>query len=166
MTVSEKVAYLKGLMEGLELDKNTKEGKILNAVVDVLQDIALSIEDLEDEAEVTNDFLDELDHDLGDLEEFVYDCEDDDFDEDDLDDFDEDDEDLDDDEDDDDDDTFFFEVECPSCGDKIYLDDSIDPSDVICPNCHEHFDIEFEGCCDCDSCENCGSCGETAECEE
>lgn len=161
MTITEKVAYLKGLMEGLELDKNSKEGKILNAVVDVLNDIALSIEDVDSEIEVINDYVDELDHDLGDLEEFVYEC-DDDCDDDEEDD---DEEDYDDDEEDDDD-SVFFEVECPSCGDKIYLDDSIDPSDVICPNCHEHFDIEFEGCGDCDSCENCGSCGETAECEE
>ena len=48
MTVTEKVAYLKGLMEGLSVDETSKEGKILKAVVDVLDDLAMSVEDLED----------------------------------------------------------------------------------------------------------------------
>ncbi len=156
MTVTEKVAYLKGLMEGLELDKTTKEGKILAVMADVLEDMAMSIADLEDENADIADYVDELDYDLGDLEEYVYGEDEDEYDFEDDDDFDEFDDFDDDDEDDDEDEAIFFEVECPSCNDTIYLDDSIDPSDVICPNCHEHFDIEFEGCCgDCADCEGC-----------
>ena len=45
MTTSEKVAYLKGLAEGLGVDKETKEGRILDAILDILEDVAHDIED-------------------------------------------------------------------------------------------------------------------------
>ena len=41
MEITEKVAYLKGLAEGMELDTGKKEGKLLSAIIDVLEDIAL-----------------------------------------------------------------------------------------------------------------------------
>jgi len=46
MEITEKVAYLKGLMEGMELDTEKKEGKLLAAIIDVLDDIALEIADM------------------------------------------------------------------------------------------------------------------------
>ena len=46
MGITEKVAYLKGLAEGLGLDKDSKEGKLFAAIIDVLDDMALEIEDL------------------------------------------------------------------------------------------------------------------------
>ena len=65
MTITEKVAYLKGLMEGLDLDKTTKEGKILSAMADILEDIALTVAD-------NCDQIDAIDEDLESLEEYVY----------------------------------------------------------------------------------------------
>ena len=49
MEITEKVAYLKGLAEGMELDTEKKEGKLLSAIIDVLDDIALELEDMKDE---------------------------------------------------------------------------------------------------------------------
>ena len=46
MEITEKVAYLKGLMEGMKIDTETNEGKILSAMVDILEDIGLELEDL------------------------------------------------------------------------------------------------------------------------
>ena len=76
MNVSEKAAYIKGLMEGMEIDTNKGEGKILAAMADLLEDLSLSILDLEDETATLNDYIEELDEDLGAVEEDLY-CDDD-----------------------------------------------------------------------------------------
>ena len=49
MGISEKVAYLKGLMEGMNLNADSNEGKLFLAIADVLDEIALEVEDLTDE---------------------------------------------------------------------------------------------------------------------
>ena len=142
MTICERAAYLKGLCEGLGLDEETGEGKVLRAVVDLLGDMCSEISELQESGETLEDYVDELDHDLGEVEEVLFEIDDDD-------DFEDDDEDEDDDDDDeDDDDDVFVEVKCPKCGERVYLDESIDPEDVKCPNCGEAFD------CTCDDCED------------
>ena len=133
MNASEKVAYLKGLMEGMNFDTTTNEGKILKAICEILDDMSVDIEDMNQEVSTLNDYIEEIDEDLGDLEELIYDeddcccCDDDDCDC------------CDEDYDDDFDDDQFFEVTCPNCQEKVVLDDSIDPSRVICPNCGTEF---------------------------
>lgn len=142
MTVTEKVAYLKGLVEGLDFDKDDKETKVINAVLDVLEDLALAVSDLDDEMELVTEQLDAVDEDLADLEEIFYDeCDDCDCD-DDCDCCDCDDE--------------MYEVECPACGEIIYFDEEIIlEGEAECPNCGEV--LEFD--CDCD-CEDCCDCDE------
>ena len=85
MTTLEKVAHLKGVMEGMEFDTTTKEGKLLSLIVDILDGISTEVEEIEDDLDTLFDFADELDEDLGALESDVYGC-----DEDDEDDYDED----------------------------------------------------------------------------
>ena len=140
MTVTEKVAYLKGLVEGLDFDKDDKETKVINAVLDVLEDLALAVSDLDDEMALVTEQLDEVDEDLAELEDIFYDeCDDCDCDCDDCCDCDED----------------MYEVECPSCGEVIYFDgEIIEDGEAECPNCGEslEFDLEFD--CDCDCCED------------
>ncbi|MEE1018750.1 MAG: hypothetical protein UH824_04625, partial [Acutalibacteraceae bacterium] len=92
MTVSEKVSYIKGLAEGLGLDENNKTDKILQNIIDVLDDMAAELACAEDDILDLNDTVDEIDEDLGELEDFVYDDEDD----------------MDDDD--------FYQVTCPKCG--------------------------------------------------
>lgn len=132
MTVTEKVAYLKGLVEGMDFDKDDKETKVLNAVLDVLEDLALTVSDLDDEMELVTEQLDAVDEDLADLEEVFYDeaedccCDDDDM----------------------------YEVVCPNCGETVYFDEEIIlDGEAECPSCGEllEFDCDCEDCdCDCE----------------
>ena len=77
MDLKEKASYLKGLAEGLEYDKTTKEGKLLAAIIDLLGGITSEIEDMSQDIDYLSDYVDELDKDLGDVEEYVFDDEDD-----------------------------------------------------------------------------------------
>lgn len=72
MTITEKVSYLKGLAEGLSIDDTTKEGKIIKAIIDVLDDVAFSVADLEDGLAEVCDQVDLIDEDLEALEEEFY----------------------------------------------------------------------------------------------
>ena len=83
MTNSEKAAYIRGLMEGMDLDPNAKETKLFNAIVDLLDDLSLSVEEMEDAYDELSGQVDEIDEDLGELEEEFYDIDEDDDDDDD-----------------------------------------------------------------------------------
>ena len=121
MGISEKVAYLKGLMEGMNLDENSNEGKLFRAIADVLDEIALEVEDLTDEVMELGDGLDVISDDLSDVEDVVYDG-------DDLDELDE--------EDDEDDEEECYATTCPECEEEIFFDDSVlEDGKVECPNC-------------------------------
>ena len=147
MTNSERAAYIRGLMEGLDLDQNAKETKLFNAIVDLLDDLCLSVEEMEDAYDELSGQVDEIDEDLGELEEDYYD----------LDDF-NDEEDEDDDWEEDDDDCY-FEVTCPSCGDTIQLNgEMLEEGSIECPNCGENLEFDLDE-------EECG-CGEDCNCEE
>lgn len=129
MALSEKVAYLKGLAEGLALDTETKEGKLINAIIDILEDVAYDIEDIEENALDLAEEIDAISADLGDVEEIVYDEYDD--------------EDDDDDERDDEDE--MYSVVCPSCNEEIVVDEDIlDLGEIECPNCGEKLEFDFE----------------------
>ena len=142
MTLTEKAAYLKGLSEGLQPDESKPEGKLIAKMLDLLTDMADSIHDLEDECKELRAYAEELDDDLAEVESDLYGDEDPDEDED------EEEEDGDDAEDGD-----FYEVTCPHCGESVCFDDTLDPEDLICPACGEHFDCTCDG--KCESCEEC-----------
>ena len=72
MDICEKIAYIKGLAEGLKLDENTNEGKILAAVIDLLGDITSEICDIEDGCDAMLEQIDAVDEDLSAVEDFVY----------------------------------------------------------------------------------------------
>ena len=131
MEISEKVAYLKGLAEGMELDTEKKEGKLLAAIIDVLDDIALELQDIKDEQAELSEGLDAVSDDLEDVEDIVFD----DYDEDDDDEYEEDE--LDEDED-------CYATTCPTCEETIYFDESIlEDGEVICPNCGEQLEFDL-----------------------
>ena len=138
MTLTERSAYIKGLAEGLGMDESSKEGKLIRALIDLTAEMAEVIAEQAEDIEMLNDYIEEIDEDLGAVEEYLYD------DEDEYDDFDECDGDcsccdadceLAGEEDED-----FFEVECPSCGEIICFDGSIDPEELACPACGEKFE--------------------------
>ena len=133
MVITEKVVYLKGLAEGMELDTEKKEGKLLSAIIDVLEDIALELEDIHDETSELADGLDAVSDDLEDVEDVVFGEEDED----------EDDEDSEYYEDDLDEDEDCYATTCPTCEETIYFDESVlEDGQVICPNCGEK--LEFD----------------------
>ena len=140
MTLSEKSAYLKGLMHGLNLSKETPEGKMISGIVDLLQDMTSSISDLEENAIAVSDELDEIEDDLDAIEEFLMDEDDEDEDEDDVVDFSDDDG-----EDFDYDQHTTYEVTCPKCGEVIEADEETLLNESIdCPKCGEPLEFEFD----------------------
>ena len=122
MTISEKVAYLKGLAEGLDLDTTkSKEGKLISVMIGIMEELAMSVEDLEENALNLGEEIDVLSDDLADVEEAV-------FDEDEAEDYDDD----------------WFEVECPTCGADIVVDeDALAEGEVECPECGSRYAMEL-----------------------
>lgn len=131
MELSKKVAYLKGLMEGLKIDDSTNEGKILTIMADILDEMSATVEDIAEEVDETVELVDTLDEDLGEIEDLIYgDDDDDDC--------------CCDDDDDDDDDDAMYECVCPNCGDTIMLGENIIADGSIeCPNCGESLEFDF-----------------------
>lgn len=126
MTVTEKAAYLKGLAEGLSLDPDKNETKLINAMIDVIDEMALSIADLEDSLDMVVEQLDAVDEDLSEVEDYLF-------------------------EEDDDEcagccgSGDYFEVECPACGETICLDESVlDEEAIECPACGETLEFDFD----------------------
>ena len=77
MTISEKVAYLKGLAEGLDIDtEKSKEGKLISVMIGILEEVGLSIEDLEENTVALGEEIDALSDDLSDVEQLVFEDED------------------------------------------------------------------------------------------
>lgn len=138
----ESVAYLKGLAEGLNIKESSKEGKLLLGILDTLEEIVASMEELQEEQDDLAEYVEALDDDLAEVEEGFMDDEVD---------------------EDDDEDIDFMEIDCPKCGETIYLDEDIlfdEDAEVLCPNCHELIEFDVDdltegGCCCCG-----GSCEE------
>ena len=145
MTISEKSAYLKGLMDGLKLNTESDEGKMIAAIVDLLGDLTRKVTDIEDTTIAISDELDEIEEDLDAIEDFIMDYDDDE----DYEDYD-DEEDFDDEEyeegfDFGDEDSTIYEVECPVCGEVINFDeDTLEDGAIPCPNCGENLEFSFE----------------------
>ena len=117
MSVENKVSYLKGLAEGLQLDESTKEGKLLLAIIDVLDEIAFEMDEYDEELVQLGEYVEELDTDLLEVEEYLYDDDDCDCGCCDVD--------------------GMSQTECPNCHETIYFDDELLDSDdeLCCPDC-------------------------------
>ena len=141
MTISEKAAYLKGLMDGLKLDTEAAEGKMISAMVELLGDMAKKITDIEDTTIAISDELDEIEEDLDAIEDFIMDEDEDDYD--DEDDY-EDDEEYEEGFDFGDEDSTIYEVEC-ACGNIIDFDEeTLEEGSIICPNCGETLEFSVD----------------------
>lgn len=135
MTNKEKVAYIRGLAQGLELDESKKEVKVINAIIDLLDDMSLSLSDVEENFDDLADQIDAVDEDLGSLEEEFYE-----------------------DGAEDDDGECYYEVTCPSCNETICLsEDIIEDGQMECPNCGEKLEFDFDNLDDCCEC-GCNDC--------
>ena len=142
MTISEKSAYLKGLMDGLKLNTESDEGKMIAAIVDLLGDMAKRVTDIEETTIAISDELDEIEEDLDAIEDFIMD-EEDDEDWEDYEDWDEEDE-LDEGFDYGDEDSTIYEVVC-ACGEVINFDEeTLEKGSMTCPNCGETLEFSFD----------------------
>ncbi len=131
MNYSDKIGYLKGLIDGLGIEPESKEGKVYGAIVSALEELVSAVTDLEDNAEAVDDELDTLVDSLSDLEDEVYGAEEDDEDDCECDDV--------------------YCVQCPTCGEEIVLEEEmLDQKGIQCPACGE--DLEFDFDCDCEEC--------------
>ena len=144
MTISEKAAYLKGMMDGMALNTDSNEGKMIAAIVDLLGDMGKRITDIENTTIAISDELDEIEEDLDAIEDFIMDEED--YDDEDFDD------DFDDEDDEDyeegfefgDEDTTIYEVEC-ACGEVIDFDEeTLEKGSITCPKCGETLEFSVE----------------------
>ena len=140
MTITEKTAYLKGLLDGLKIDESSDSGKLFTAIIDTMNEIALSVSDLESDAadmaeeiELIEDAIDDIDEELEELDETIddiceivgEDC------------------DCDCDCDCDDEDEVFYQLSCPTCGEEICVDeDVLEEGGMKCPACGE--ELEFD----------------------
>ena len=147
MTISEKAAYLKGLMDGLQLDTEKAEGKMIAAIVDLLGDVTKRVTDIEETTIAISDELDEIEEDLDAIEDYILDDDDDDFDDEDEDyedDWDEDEEEPEEGFDFGDEDTTIYEVQC-ACGEVINFDEeTLEKGSIVCPNCGETLEFSLE----------------------
>lgn len=154
MAISDKIAYIKGLVEGLKLDEDKDEVKVINAIIDVLDEMADTIDDQDEYLDFLDAKVDEIDEDLGEVEEIVYD-------EDDLDDCDLCSQDCDSCfgccQSDYFDDNELYLLTCDECGEEFEVsEDELFEGEVVCPVCKHVIKLDlsdFHGCeCDCDDC--------------
>ena len=135
MEILEKIAYLKGLADGMDLKaEKSKESKLLIQLLDVLEDIGLELQDMQEEQSDLEEGLDAVSDDLSEVESFLY---------------------GEDDEDDEccdgedcccgeDDEDECYETVCPNCEEHIYFDDSVlEDGAVTCPNCGENLEFDL-----------------------
>jgi len=133
MNILEKLAYLKGLADGLALDETKKDTKVIHHLIDLLEDVVVSVAALESGVAEMQQQIDAVDEDLGDIEKefFAADscdcdscaghddacC-----------------------------DEIYYEVTCPTCGNVIHLDDDmVALGEIDCPNCGEKLEYDLEG---------------------
>ncbi len=158
MTLKERIAYIKGLADGLALDENKAEVKVINEMLNMLEDVAFAVTDVEDLYDELSQQVDEIDEDLATIEEDFYcdDCEDCDCDGDcqmcdeDCMPF-------------EDEDNPDYEVKCPECDAEIVVDeDTLLEGEISCPNCGNTLEFDFsslfgeDGCvCGDPDCKDC-----------
>lgn len=134
MEILEKVAYMKGLAEGLGLDTKSKEGRLLTVMIDILDDIALELQDIREDQSEMEECLDAVSDDLSDVESYIYEMDGEYEDEDDEDE-----------DEDGDEDEEVYETTCPNCEEEIFFDETILADGCVkCPNCGEKLEFDLD----------------------
>jgi len=142
--LKERVSYLKGLAEGMQINDSTNEGKLLKAIIEVLDDVALTVDEMGEVQEDLSCQVDEIDEDLAEIEKLIFDekyyvCDDDDNEDDDDDEYEE--------------DEIITELECPHCHETINLAEAyMKNNSILCPYCNKEIEVEWS--CDCEDCED------------
>lgn len=133
--LSQRISYLKGMMEGIDVSVQTREGKILREMAQLMEDMAFSLRRIKRHVDEQDEYIEAIDEDLNDLELLIYD--DDDelelYDEEDMDDMYDGDYDQD-----------VFDVDDDIITLTLYTDDENESGyhEVECPNCQEYIIIQ------------------------
>ncbi len=136
MTLSQKAAFIKGMVTGMNYEPNSDEGKIIAALLDLVSDLTDRVAIMDDEIGDLFAEVDAISEDLGDVENYLWHEEEDDEDSEMFDDE-------------------LYEITCPACGEVICLDEGrLAAEDLACPNCATKFEIDFSDECSCGN-ENC-----------
>ena len=128
MDLNAKAAYIRGLMTGMEFDPASKNGKVIAAMMDLLEEMAATVTEHDNALDQVYDELETLDQDLDDMVADLYGDDEKESDDEDA-------EDL-------------YEVTCPNCGAGSTVDEDTlldQESELVCPNCGAAFDVELEG---------------------
>lgn len=128
MNLSEKAAYIKGLAEGLDLEADKKETRVIKEMLELLSEMASDVEDVSADLSDLYDAVEEIDEDLTFVEDEVFG---------DGAEYDDDDE---------------YEITCPNCKEAVIVDEeALMSGDVVCPACGEKIEIEIDACdCGCE----------------
>lgn len=131
-SLKSRVAYLNGLIDGLGIQDDSKEGKVISEISKILGDMAEKFEELEDAQYDMEEYLDAISEDLKDVEDDIY-CDEDDENE--YAEY----EDIDDD---------FIDILCPHCNETVYIDKNMYDNHygIKCPNCHTDMILECDDC--------------------
>jgi len=127
--IKERVSYLKGLAEGMKIDDSTDERRLLKAIIEVLDDIALAIDDIEEVQEQLSEQVDTIDEDLADIENVIFGDEDEEEEE------------------------VLGEFECPHCNQLVEITEDMfdeEKETIVCPACGKDIEVEWE--CNCEEC--------------
>lgn len=135
--LTNRASYIKGLADGMKLDRETTEGRLLDEIINLLGETAAELDSIDAEQGFIADKIDELEEEVDIIGNEVFD---------DYDDY--------------DDEDGEFGIICENCGEEIIVtDDDLDEGEVVCPNCGETIEFDFD--CDCESCDgDCDGCGE------
>ena len=136
MKLTEKMSYLKGFIDALDIQKDTKEWKVIEQMTSVMDEMVVYIEDLQNQVDELSELCENLDEDLGEVEQELFST--DGLDDDDLDDYDDDlNEGF-------EEDNQLYETTCPTCGRTIILDESmLEEGGVEC-SCGQSLEFDFE----------------------
>ena len=121
-SMTDQVAYLKGLADGLNITDADSNGKLMLAIIDALDTIAATVSKVEAAQRELDDYVEDIDEDLSSIEEILF-GDDDAYD--------------DEDDDDDDDDDGLIEYDCPHCDTTVFFDEEAFSMEEEhkCPNC-------------------------------
>lgn len=134
MDLNAKAAYIRGLMAGMDFDASSKNGRIIAAMMELLEEMAAQVTEHDNALDQVYEELEILDEDLDEIVADIYDV--------DAEDEDEEDEDAEDDEDMEVE--TLYEVTCPKCGTAVTVDEeTLLSQDVKCPECGAAFEIEI-----------------------
>ena len=138
MSIGERAAYLKGLSEGMDLDTSKPEGKLIEAMLDLIFDMSDEISFIQEDLQFLTEQNDELFEIIDEIGYEDFDEYDDEFDE----------------------DNPNYEVKCPDCGAEIVVDeDTLIEGEMSCPNCGGELEFDFSSLFADEFCdENCSDC--------